>query len=44
MKVLVPIVMGLLVVGCVEKELTPQEGESHQQQTNSTEVNKFLVN
>jgi len=43
MKVLIPIVIGLLGTGCEEKELIPQQGESHQQQTSSTEVNKPSV-
>ncbi len=40
MKTLIPILIGLLVTGCEEEELIPQQGESHQQQTSSTEVNK----
>ena len=35
-----PILIGLLVAGCEEEELIPQQGKSHQQQTSSTEVNK----
>ena len=40
MKTLIPILIGLLVTGCEEEELIPQQRESHQQQASSTEVNK----
>ena len=40
MKTLIPIIIGLFVLGCGQKELIPLAEEGHQQKTSSSEVNK----